>query len=940
MKSVFLIVFTTIFSSFSYAQIQYKFNHFTTDDGLPTNSIYCITENKNGEIILGTDNGLTFFDGNNFKTLNVKDGLINPYIVAVNVDKKGVVWLINYGAKLQKYENNKIQNTSVFSEYYTQIIETEDKFFLYTLQNRYTNKCYAFSEVSKSDWRISRSKNSKISKKTAPPILVQNKKEIKVVDNHLIYKKYKVPIPNEVKFVHKVVFTKSAVWVLDENFLFLIDFKGVIVKKVKLPQSLSVNPIYKNDFIVDLQNNCWLSIQSKGLFILKNNNWSSISENLGLNTTENINFLYCDRKGKIWIATNENGLFCIPNSLIRTFRFKNKENYFNGFAHSKDKKSLFVSSKFRLYSYKNEILNLLQNSSLEIRIGNYNNVPILYLPLKEPIHWDKKLQLLKVTGKLLLKNEQDKHYVFAGNSSINISLKGKFDYKSISSKIQKKEKIKQIILYQNEYYFNNSEKINIRTFDDNFISVKRDLKFKIKGYIEDFIFIKDTMWIAANNSIYKVYNEKIVDRITQINNMNIDVIHKIKPIGEAVYLCANNGLFKISANGNQVLNKYNFLPNNDVYNVALFNNELLVATKDGLGKINNVLLQKKSDKPIFDVFYYESKVKKLEIPTGQNLVKIKLVIQNYNSPKNQIIQYKINTTAWTNSQSTTVDFQSLSYGKNTLIFRVKDVNSDWATNKIQIHRDFPFYLKWWFILIVNVLVVGLIYFIYRYQITKIKRKKQQEIITNNKVAELRQSALSAMMNPHFVFNSLNAIQYFVNSNQKEKSSEYLGKLARLVRLFLSHASEPFISLEDEIKRLKIYLELEKVRFNNFDFDFNIDDQIDIYQTKIPNMIVQPFIENAILHGVSHLKENDGKIDINFYLKKGVLTIEVIDNGFGMIHTKPNNVSHISKGILIIKERMEILQRSYPEKTFSIVQEDAYPDAIRKGHKVVIVVTIL
>lgn len=945
MKSIFLILFTTVFLSFSNAQIQYKFNHFTTDDGLPTNSIYCITENNNGEIILGTDNGLTFFNGNNFKTLNVKDGLINPYIVWVSVDEKGVIWFINYGEKLQKYENNKIQNTTIFSEYYTQIIETKDKFFLYTLQNRYANKCYTYNEVSKSDWKVTKSKNFKIPKKIAPPILVQNKKEIQVLNNHLIYNKYKVPIPNEVKFVHKVVFTKNDVWVLEENFLFSIDFNGVILKKIKLPQSLSVNPIYKNDFIVDPQNNCWLSIQSKGLFILKNNNWNSISENLGLNTTENINFLYCDRKGKIWIATNENGLFCIPNTLITAFRFKNKENYFNGFAHSKNKKTLFVSSKFRLYSYKNETLNLLQNSSLEIKIGNYNKVPILYLPINEPIHWDTKLQLLKVTGKILLKNEKDKHYVFAGNSSINISIKGKYDCRSINSKIEKKEKIKQIILHQNEYYFNNSEKINIRTFDDHFIYKKRDLKFKIKGYIEDFIFIKDTMWIAANNSVYRVYKEKIIDRITQVNNVNIDVIHKIKPIGEAVYLCANNGLFKISSNGNLVLNKYNFLPNNDVYNVALFNNELLVATKDGLGKINNLLLQKKSDKPIFDVFYYDSKIKKLEIPSYQNLVKIKLAIQNYNSPKNQIIQYKINTTEWTNSQSTTVDFQSLSYGKNILIFRVKDVNSDWATNRIQINRAFPFYLKWWFILVVNILVVGLIYFIYRHQIAKIKHNKQQEIITNNKVAELRQSALSAMMNPHFVFNSLNAIQYFVNSNQKEKSSEHLGKLARLVRLFLSHASEPFISLEDEIKRLKIYLELEKVRFNNFDFNFNIDDKIDINQIKIPNMIVQPFIENAILHGVSHLKENDGKIDLNFRLKKEVLTIEIIDNGYGITHTSPkmstpNNASHISKGIVIINERMEILQQSYPEKVFIITQQDAFPDAIRKGHKVIIVVTIL
>ncbi|MCI4443413.1 MAG: hypothetical protein JHC39_07905, partial [Lentimicrobium sp.] len=131
-----------------------------------------------------------------------------------------------------------------------------------------------------------------------------------------------------------------------------------------------------------------------------------------------------------------------------------------------------------------------------------------------------------------------------------------------------------------------------------------------------------------------------------------------------------------------------------------------------------------------------------------------------------------------------------------------------------------------------------------------------------------------------------------------------------------------------------------VRFNNFDFTFNIEDKIDVRQTQIPNMIVQPFIENAILHGVSHLKENDGKIDLNFYLKKNILTIEVIDNGFGIDTNKPKNTSHVSKGIAIINERIGILQQSYPEKVFSITQQDAFPDTIRKGHKVVIMVTVL
>ena len=196
-----------------------------------------------------------------------------------------------------------------------------------------------------------------------------------------------------------------------------------------------------------------------------------------------------------------------------------------------------------------------------------------------------------------------------------------------------------------------------------------------------------------------------------------------------------------------------------------------------------------------------------------------------------------------------------------------------------------------------------------------------------------------MMNPHFLFNSLNAIQYFINSNQKEKSSDYLGKLARLVRLFLSHSSEPFITLDNEIKRLKLYLELEQVRFNNFTYQIHVDTKIDVIKTKIPNMIVQPFIENAILHGISQLKQNDGTIDLHFILENELLIIEILDNGFGL-EDKKQKSDHISKGIQITSERLEILQNSYPEKTFTLKQELAYPNTIRKGHKVTIQLTIL
>lgn len=937
MKKVFLILFLLVFSLLSNAQIQYKFNHFTTDDGLPTNSIYCITEDKNGEIVLGTDNGLTFFDGNNFKTLNVKDGLINPYIVAVTKDEKDVLWFINYNGKLQKFVNSTLITTSFSTNQTNSILNTDSKIYVYTTQNRYSNKSYYYQVLNKKNGAVLKSENTTKTTKFAAPVFCQNNKEIKVINNNLFFENHKIAIPKDVSLLHKVIFRKNNVCLLDENYLFILDFNGTVLNKINLPNSLSKNIIFKYDFITDKQENCWLNIQNKGLFILKSNNWISLSENLGLSTADNINFIYNDSAGKIWIATNEKGLFCIPNIDIQFIKFFNENNYFNGFAHSLDKNSLFFSSKFNLYSL-DKINNIkpIKRSKDEIKIDDFNSIPVFYVQEMNPPTWDKNIQMLLVQGRSLLKYETPISYTLYGRNSLRYYNK----QVAMQSESSIQEKIKKVVLYKNDYYFNNSEKINIRTFNEKEIKIKRELKFKIKGFIQDFVFIKDTMWIATEGKVYKAFNEKIVDSITFINNIPVENINKIKTINDAIYLWNINGLFVLSSKGNRVLNKNNFLPSNEVYNVTQFNNQLLVATKDGLAKINADLILKKSKNPVFSILYNAKVESKIKIPYDDELVKLEFKIKNFEAPKNQIIQYQIDHLNWITTQNLFVNFQSLSYGEHSVSVRVKDVNSDWATQNISIKKAYPFYLKWWFILIANLVFFGLIYLIYRYQITKIKRKKQQEIATNTKVAELRQSALSAMMNPHFVFNSLNAIQYFVNSNQKEKSSEYLGKLARLVRLFLSQASEPFITLEDEIKRLQIYLELEKVRFNNFDFDFNIDDKIDAHQTKIPNMIVQPFIENAILHGVSHLKENEGKIDLNFHLKKNILTIEVIDNGFGIDPNKPKNSSHVSKGIAIINERIEILQQSYPEKLFSITQQEAFSNANRKGHKVIIVVTIL
>ena len=936
---LFLCFFVTFFAK---AQFQYKSIHFTADDGLPSNIIYSITEDKNGNIILGTDNGLSVFNGTVFKNYKVNDGLYNPYIVSV-FNSNDLIYLVNYNGKLQTFQNNKIRSTPLFIEYMNQLLVHKNALYFYSMQSRSKNKKYTTAVFNKLNFKAVTNDFSTNNNRILPPILMQNDEEILIKNDCIFYKKFKIKIPAAIKEVHKIIFRKTDVCVLDDDFLYTIDFNAVVLSKIKLPANLSAHIIFKHDFIVDKLDNCWLSIQNQGLFILKSNNWVRVNQDLGLKNQDNINFLYNDTLGKLWIATNEKGLFCIPSVFIQTLFIENTSNYFNGFAATKSNKKLLFSSKLQLYAIdKQDQFKLVQDSKSELSLCNFDSVPIVNSQNAAPYFFYKNAEYISLKGKQFIEKSSNHQYIsLVGNNAIIIANQhnNNTDYKQIANKIVTKEKIRKIIKYNNKYYFNTGQSIDIRSFDNKFIYHKKKLNFKINGFIEDFVFNNDTLLIAANNAIYKIYNEKIIDSIISINNVRLQNVNKIVPLQNTLFLCASNGLFKIDSKKNVVFNKYNFLPANEVYNVIEFNSNLFVATNNGIAKISTTVFNNKSPKPICTILYNEVTTSKIALKSTIAFATVKLNIQNFNAAENQIIQYKFDDSKWFNTKNKSINFQSVSFGNHFVAVRIKDVNSDWSVVKFQVYRQYPFYLKWWFIALLILALAAAIYKTYQHQISKIKAKQLQETAVKNQIIELRQNALSAMMNPHFIFNSLNVGQFFINSNQPEKSSDHLAKLARLVRLFLSQSAEPFISIDSEMKRLKLYAELEQARFNNFKFDLDIDKSINVFDTKIPNMIVQPFIENAILHGISDPEVVHPKILVKFSKTNNGIIIEIIDNGFGIVHSAVANADHVSRGIAIIKERLVILQKLNPGKTYSISQEVAFLNQKQNGHKVLITLSV-
>ncbi len=168
------------------------------------------------------------------------------------------------------------------------------------------------------------------------------------------------------------------------------------------------------------------------------------------------------------------------------------------------------------------------------------------------------------------------------------------------------------------------------------------------------------------------------------------------------------------------------------------------------------------------------------------------------------------------------------------------------------------------------------------------------------------------MNPHFIFNSINTAQNFVLNSRKEEAYEYLADFARLLRMVLENSGKTFVPVEDEVQQLRLYIELERTRFSHkFNYEIQIDPQLENGVYEIPGMLIQPLVENAIGHGLMNRKDANGKLMVSLKLSGEQILCEVIDNGIGREKAaqikRSKDILYPSTAIPNIKERLLTLQ---------------------------------
>jgi hypothetical protein len=297
---------------------------------------------------------------------------------------------------------------------------------------------------------------------------------------------------------------------------------------------------------------------------------------------------------------------------------------------------------------------------------------------------------------------------------------------------------------------------------------------------------------------------------------------------------------------------------------------------------------------------------------------------------------------WHTTQNKEINFPFLP--PNKYEFQLRTINDDGKVTSLTIIKRFkirlPFWETWWFMLFSFLVLLGCGYLVYRNHLKNLER----ENMTKEEINKYRQQALSKQMNPHFLFNSLNSIQYYIIKNDKISSSRYLSKFALLMRVILNNSQSQAISLNDEMTALKLYLELESMRFKDrFEYTIEIDPLINQISTLIPPFIIQPFIENSIWHGLMN-REGNGLLQLKFHLEETHLRCIVEDNGVGRKQAAEiegkNPFERSSKGISITESRISLFDKkgllTDPVTYIDLVDQDGNSE----GTRVVVLIPIM
>jgi ligand-binding sensor domain-containing protein len=468
-----------------------------------------------------------------------------------------------------------------------------------------------------------------------------------------------------------------------------------------------------------------------------------------------------------------------------------------------------------------------------------------------------------------------------------------------------------------------------------------------------------SVWVCTkDNRLYKLENEVPVNMAERLKLPGTRYYDVAEDRFGTIWIASNVGLICLNnANGKTTASTYNSthgLPSTIVYEVETTDSSVYVSTPEGLAsfplqaEISNYLSTPIYLNTIRVNDSLKQKGSSMVFAYNENSLKFDFDVLCYKGHSGPVMYYKLlggNDDRVHMVDGTQIQLDNMRPGKYKL--QVYSYNNDGIAGKDPAVITFevlkPFWKQIWFILLVTVLLAFVIYVVVRRVATNFKNREAEKTRVHKLISEYQLSALQAQMNPHFIFNAINSIQTYILDNDTQIAYDYLAKFAKLVRMVLNHAKEKSISLEKEMELLSMYIGLEQLRFENkFDLVFDVQESLDTYQVELPPMIIQPYVENAIWHGLMPLDgKRKGELKVQIFEKENKVHIIVQDNGIGREASMKIEKTPGYKSIAmeLTKERLDVLKSIPGYESASIQIEDLKENGVASGTRVTIIIPL-
>ncbi len=413
-----------------------------------------------------------------------------------------------------------------------------------------------------------------------------------------------------------------------------------------------------------------------------------------------------------------------------------------------------------------------------------------------------------------------------------------------------------------------------------------------------------------------------IEEVRHLPNANVEGI--AQDTSGYIWLTSKNGLTRIKISSHEVDHFGTALGLKNLQSINLSqNNELLIAYNKGFYIINPDSLEHNTSTPtpiidqfnIFDKTYPFDLSNQIKLGYRDNFFSFDFSAIDFDNSDKIEYAYKLEGVdkKWIVTDNRHhASYTNIGGGDYTFKVKCRNICGNWSENIAQLNITIlpPFWRTLWFWALISLLILASIYTLYSSRIKKIKREEQLKTEFNKQLAEVEMKALRAQMNPHFLFNSLNAIKFYVLKRSKEKAVHYLNDFSKLIRLVLHNSSQQTISLAQELEALNLYINIERMRFDEgFDYYFNIDKVIDPETIMVPPLIFQPYAENAIWHGLMHKTSGRGRLTLTIKKTGESILCTIEDNGIGRKKAKEAKSKTAQKnksmGMTITKHRMDI-----------------------------------